>query len=290
MNLSNPIDKTFVKLIRDTGLPLKVFSTAASVAPESVLKWWADANGQHTLRDSNLTSFSQYFGFSENHLLSDTYDKRLLRKRFLGKRTDLPEKYEFNARSYLRSSFYILEYLTLMYGRHFSDNLLFEMGVHPLMFQNLDQKINLVFVNDLLNRCKTLGFSESHFYSLAGSLFLSVEADELKSRVAIKPTPEVFFGSLEGIANKFDINFQKNFEVSKNRATIVETLSPEIERFVQTEKINLDFLIFYRKLLYQSSPKLANMPAFKTTIKRNDLRGSIQTTYTIEFPSALLLK
>lgn len=277
------IDKTFLKIVTESGIPLKKLAEATSCKSSEILNWWNQHHTSNCMKYSHLRDFAQYFGMKEEALIDNTYNKSLLRKRFLGKKTDLPDYYEENANSYIRSSFYIIEYLNMLYGQAFTDELLKELNVHPLYFEDLNKKISILFVNDLLKKCRDLGFNHNQFETLAGSMFISVEMNNLDSLFEDVDCYESFFECLKNLNKYFDNNYSCHYSISRSGVRIIELPSSDLKELHHKGSIDLKFLEYYRSLLYKHSPKLAGLnptqPKVKTSLSRGDLFSTIDINF-----------
>lgn len=282
------IDKTFLKIVTESGIPLKKLAEATSCKSSEILKWWNQHHTSNCMKYSHLRDFAQYFGMKEEALIDNTYNKSLLRKRFLGKKTDLPDYYEENANSYIRSSFYIIEYLNMLYGQAFTDELLKELNVHPLYFEDLNKKISILFVNDLFKKCRELGFTDSHFENLAGSMYLSLEQNDLESLFEDVSCYESFFIAFEQLCRYFDHNFTSVYKIGRSGFTLTEKPSDEVLGYAKKGQLDLDFIQYYRGLLIKHSPKMGQLNCVHPSLSKIESGSNLVTTYNVRYSSSHL--
>lgn len=274
---------TLFKITKESGIPLKLLAEATEIRSSEILKWWNEPSIKSFFKQKHLNNFSKYFGIPEEKFIDETYDRKLLRKRVLGDRFDLPEIYEEAAHSYMRSSYYIVEYLRLLYGTHFVDRLLMELQVHPLCFEDLNKKVSICFVNDLLVKCRQLGFEDMQFESLAGSMFMSVEKDNLDRLFSDTTCYESFFSSLARMVNYFDTNFQYEFDIGFSGVKVINKTSSDLQRLIDEGRVDYEFLQLYRGKLYKKAPQLAGLPALSPRMGSLSGRGCFVSSYEMSF-------
>lgn len=282
---SKELESVFRNLIVETGMPLKVFAKAAGIRSESVLTWYSKITQPERFAYKHLKNFSETFGFSEESIFHSTYDRALLRKRFLGPVNSLPDRYQENADSYIRSSYYIIEYLTLLYGKQAVDKILFDLKVHPTFVDNVNNKVSILFVMDLLRACQKLGFKERDFKSLAGSMFLSVEKDQLQSLLTGVDRLESFMYVFPELCSYFDMNFEYKFNVGISGVEIINKPSDSLMKLVSNKQVDIKLLEFYRNLLYNQSPKLVDLPEVSAEVNSSLSSGHSFVRHMVRFNS-----
>lgn len=245
-SIDNHVDRRLRELIVQSGIPLKDFSAAAGASTSEVLNWWSRNGGQ--LSSKNLRSLSLFFGVSEERLadIHEDLPVSLIRDRlFQGPRV-LPEAYGHHAGSFVRSSAHIVEFLALTRGRRFADSLLTSMDVHPLIFDDLDNRINFQFLIDILNRLNGLGMSDSEIEALGNYVFLRIQDTELGRKLADAQTYRDSYELLGKYLETFDTNFNYRMDVDAQEMRLYATPT-EAERFLAGRNPRVYQLVFRQK-------------------------------------------
>ncbi|MCJ8275211.1 MAG: hypothetical protein HRT44_06315 [Bdellovibrionales bacterium] len=276
------VDSAFRKLIVDSGLPLRTFAKATDSSPLDILKWWSKEEFTF-LSDKQIQSFESYFAISANDILDSNYNLKLLRERIFNHPLKLPEKYEKDAGSFVRSSFYILKYLRLLFGQKFVDDLLIDMEMHPSYMDDLDNTINIRFINDLLIRCKKMGFSKDEFTNLANSLFMSIENTSSEFLFNNISGYEDFYHALSKLPTKFDVNFNYEFNIGISGAEVIATPTEIMEEVLEDKRVNTKTLFNYRPMLFSQAPMVAKLRPAKISVDSCLSRGDRFSRYKIDF-------
>lgn len=286
MKQSN-LDEAFRKLIRESGLPLTKFAEATETTKNQTLLWWSQPH-KFFLSDKQISLFESFYGIPIDELAYSSEKIQLLRKRFNDNPTSLPEKYELGASSYVRSSFYILKYLSFLNGQEFVDKLVTKLDVHPLYLENVDNKINIQFITDLLNQCKILGFDKEHFKNLASSMFLSIENTSIENLFSTVNSYEEFYHSLEKMACHFDSNFDYDFKIGRTGAEFITKPSEQLKELLSTSDTDISFLYQYRPLLFAQAPLICEMKPLPIEVRSCVSRGDLSSCYRVHFPDVTL--
>jgi hypothetical protein len=273
-------DLLLKSIIKESGLPLKTFAKATGFLCRDALKWWSDIESIN-LKDKQIENFEKYFGVSMDASHFETI--HLLRKRMFGEFQHLPLRYSVNAKSKARSSYYILRYLELLYGKIFVDKLLCSMLVHPRFFENLDREINLTFLNDLLSQCENIGFKDSDFKNLAQSMFLSIDNTLIEQEFLKCNNHKDFFITLSKLIGLFDTNFIYNFNPSQNSVEMTSKLCPEIEDALNENNQHIDKVLKYRPILFSQIPKLAKLSEIEVAVSDCQSRGDRLSRFHANF-------
>jgi hypothetical protein len=280
--LDPTIDARIRALVRESGMPLRLFSHAVGERTEDALNWWA--NGSWQLTSKNVGSLAQYLGISEHHLLSA--DRHLpislIRDRLFTGPAVLPEIYARQASSFVRSSAHIIEYLSLAYGRHFVDRILLNMDVHPHVFADLDNKINLLFFMNLLNEVQRAGLSEAQVDSLACYVFLRIQETDLGREFAKAETYQDCYSVLDKNKTMFDSNFEYKFEIDRHQVRLYAKPT-EAELFLkENEPSTYERLFRYKRKLVGWFPTLSNLAPVKMNTPRCVSYGDAYTLYQLD--------
>lgn len=271
------------EFVADTGIPLLTLSNGCGLTSIETLKWWSGKN--YIIRHKHVANLGDYLGIAEDSILNSTYNRQLVRRRIFDSKLALPEIYEEKAESYVRSSAYILEYLRLLFGQSYVDDMLQKMNVHPCFFDDEDRKINILFIMELLHQCKALGFSAKDFKSLTSSMFLSIENSKISN--IFKPTQsyEDAYSMIHRSSKYFDGNFEYNFSISKTGVLIKSTPQDHTINLLEKSGHDAAFLHEYRGLIFLNMPVLCQLPALDFFTKKKCVSlGNAPSEYEIQFP------
>lgn len=284
MSLSNTLEGQtelhLRQMVRATGIPIKTLAEAMGLKTSEALNWWSN-QGQR-LSFKNIQILADYIGVSVDNLIARNYSFDLVRKRIFNGPASLPDVYSEQASSFVRSSAHIVEYLAMTYGRHFIDRLLMDLNVHPMVFEDLDNRINLNFFIDLLNHLSKVGVPEEEIDSLACYVFLGHEkttGSPFESATSYMES----YAVLEKYITKLESNFAYKFELSPNRIRI--TAEPtEAWLFLENKPVKeYERLIKYRKKVIGWFPILSNLPPIQLRTPKCILRGDDFTIYEATF-------
>lgn len=237
-----------------------------------------------TLR--NIESLSQYFGISERDLLSDLAPTTLtlIRQRIFSGPEYLPERYAHNASSFVRSSAHIVEFLSLKYGRQFMDRVLVDLNIHPMMFENLDNRINFMFFIDLLNGLKKQGLGDDEIDSLACYIFLRIQDTPLGQKFRTATDYSTCYEVLANHATLFDTNFRYEFDIDRRHVRLF-AYPTEAEIFLADQEPELYQRLFtYKKKLVGWFPVLTGLSPLQVETPKCVSRGDEFTLYDLKLP------
>ncbi|MCB9072049.1 MAG: hypothetical protein H6623_00385 [Bdellovibrionaceae bacterium] len=257
--------KIIRSFVTETGIPLLTLSNACELQSIETLKWWSGKS--QIMRFKHIAKLANYLGVPEESILNADHNRQLIRRRIFDSRIALPEIYEENAESYVRSSSYILEYLHLLHGQKFVDTVLVQMNIHPCYFDQVERKINLRFVIDILNLCKTYGFTNKDFHQLARSVFLGIEGTSAET---VFPTTETYGEAYELIAENSQL-FDRNFEYKITHGTdftcILATPLDHTVSIIDTYCGDSKILHDYRGILFAAIPSLCRLNPLEIAIR-----------------------
>lgn len=254
------------EVIREIGLPLRRLQEVILLKPEDCLAWWSGNDLNLKLGASPFTRLKEMVSIDENQLFTGNYDRNLARKRLLGDFRSLPERYQENQNSFLRTSAHIIRYIVLTRGQYFADQILYSLNISPLIYQDLNARINLTFFADLLEVLEKNQFSQEELDTLASVIFLSLQETSLGQSLSAS---EDFFDIYETLAKNFDY-FDSNFEYKSRfvgKKYILKTVLPlEQHTLLKESPQNIQRLMRYRHILLAWFPYLAGMtPLFPKT-------------------------
>jgi hypothetical protein len=205
--------------------------------------------------------------------------RELVRKRiFLGPEV-LPNEYQEHASSYVRTTAHIIEYLSMVHGRHFIDKILLKMNIHPLIFDNLDNRINLRFIIDLLNALSQEGFSESEIESLACYYFLRIQHTAAGKAFAQAKTYEESYAVLESIMGLLETNFEYKFEIRPGKIRICAKPTEAMQFLRPSRRNEYERLFNYRRKALGWFPLLSRLAPLNLRVTSCFLRGDSASVY-----------
>ncbi|MEN0059429.1 MAG: hypothetical protein AAGB31_11390 [Bdellovibrio sp.] len=283
VSLSNESER-MRQIVREVGLPLRQLPDIISASAEDCLAWWS-FHKDIRVTGSHFTRLTQILSIDENQLYNGTYDRELARKRVFGDYLSLPERYEGNKNSFIRTSAHILRYITLTRGQVFADKILHSLNVSPAIYNDLNTQINLTYFADLLETLARFGFSQEELDTLASVNFLTLHQSELGKQFR---QSESYFDIYQTLANNFHY-FDNNFEYKSSfvgKKYILKTLLPlEQHGFVKEDVRNLKRLMRYRHLLLAWFPYLGNMSPLFPKAEEECHHGILELRYEIDLSS-----
>lgn len=258
-------DQRLRELIGELGLPLKCLPDILELSSENCLSWWSQKKSI-PLKLEHFQRLESLVGISENSLRSGVYDLELARKRVSDNSLILPERYCTNQNSFLRTSFHIIKYLILTRGQSFADQILYNMNVSPLIYSNLDTKVNLTYFMDLLDTLSKAGLSNLEMDSLSSVMFLSMHETKIGQIIGQGNNAHDVYSLLSKNFEYFDTNFEYKSKFIGN-SYILETELPLSKHTIlaQAHESTLR-LMRYRQILLAWFPYLTGgTPIFPST-------------------------
>lgn len=269
-----------------TGIPLKKLSEISGLSSIEVMSWIA---GEHLdLSYRHIEDLSHFVGITTEDFVAGKYDPSLIRKRIYDNPLILPQKYGVLAHSNIRTSAHIVDFLRLQYGQRKTDVVLSGMGVNPLLFDKLDNKINLTFFCDLLKTLKRFGDPSLSFSKLANLSPLFLKETEFIDNFAKCTSYEQLYGIIMQNIDKFDENFEYKYWISERGLLFQAHPSDFLRQLLcetdQAANINFKDLFSYRKHLLGSYPLMLNMEPLKVERRKAIYEGDLYDEYFISFP------
>lgn len=247
------------ELIREIGLPLRRLQDVIAMKPEDCLTWWSDESSSIKINSEPFTRLMQMVGIDENKLFLGTYDQPLARRRLLGDFKSLPERYQENQNSYLRTSSHIIRYIVLTRGQAFADQVLYSMSVSPLIYDDVSVKINLTYFADLLETLAQKGFTQEELDTLASVIFLSLQGTALGETFSASENHFDVYKTLAKNFDYFDTNFDYKSQFVGKKYILKTTLPLDEHSFLKGDKDKVMRLMRYRRILSAWFPYLAGM-------------------------------
>lgn len=255
------------ELVREIGIPLRRLQEVINLKPEECLAWWADEKSSLKIGPQAFSRITEMVGIDENNLFTGSYDKNLARKRLLGDFKSLPERYQENQNSFLRTSAHIVRYIVLTRGQYFADQILYSLNVSPLIYQDLGaQKINLTYFADLLEMLNKNGFTQDELDTLASVIFLSLQETTLGQSFGQSENFHDIYTTLAKNFDYFDTNFEYKSHFVGKKYVLTTTLDLAQHQMLRETPENIRRLMRYRHILLAWFPYLAGLtPLFPKT-------------------------
>lgn len=273
------------ELIREIGIPLRRLQEVINMKPQDCLTWWSDANSNLKVGQESFSRITEMVGIDENKLFMGTYDRQLARKRLLGDFKALPERYQENQNSFLRTSAHIIRYIVLTRGQYFADQILYSMSISPLIYQDLGgQKINLTYFADLLDVLAQRGFTQDELDTLASVIFLSLQETKLGQSFGKSETVHDIYSTLAQNFDYFDTNFEYKSKFVGKKYVLTTTLDLGQHEMLKDTPASVRRLMRYRHILLAWFPYLAGLtPVFpKTELLRFNEVVEMQYEFDLE--------
>jgi len=277
------------EVVREIGLPLRRLRDVILLNPEECLNWWSDKNSSQIIHEKAFYKLTEMVAINEYQLFTGEYDRSLARKRLVGDHLSLPECYEDNKNSFLRTSAHIIRYIVLTRGQNFANQILYSMSVSPLIYENLDMRINLTYFADLLEALAQHGFSQDELDTLASVMFLSLQSTKLGQ--SFKESESLFdvYRTLATNFDYFDNNFEYKSRFVGKKYILNTTLSLNQHPFLKGSPQKVKRLMRYRRLLAAWFPYLGGMaPLFPKTEVVRFSSDVVETQYEFDLkPSSM---
>lgn len=260
------------ELLREVGVPIRQLPEILSLSAEECLQWWS---GRLDLRvkPAHFGRLSHLLSIDENALFNGGYDKHLARSRLFSDKLILPERYEENKNSFVRASAHIIRYITLTRGQWFADQVLVELNVSPLIYQNVDMRINLTYFADLLEILERRGFTPAEMDTLSSVMFLSLRETALGRQFAGGTNYEEAYRVIANNFHLFDSNFECQSRFVGKKYLLKTTLPLQGHQAVGRDAMAQRRLLRYRHLALAWIPYLAGLtplfPSSELTLGRD---------------------
>lgn len=271
--------------IRESGLPLRTFAKAVGWNMSKALEWWSKK--EDAIEERNLESLAKHLGIRADSILDNSFDLSLIRQRIIDGPEVLPEQYAENASSYVRTLAHIVEYLSMLHGRQFTDNLLRSLSIHPLFFDNLENKISLKFYKDVFNELSRRGARDSEIASLACYIFLSLKNTEIGKKFRSAKDHQESYAILAENATLFETNFEYEFDIHKDRIRIIARPTEATLELFKKSPEEYRRLFLYRKNVFSWFPTLSDLAPLTMQTPQCILRGDAYTVYEAAPPVSI---
>jgi len=277
-----PLDKNLRELILNTGLPLRAFARLVGVTSEQCLLWWSDSkNLPPNLQFENLSSFLGANISQQGHADSDL---KKIRQHMSVTNYNLPERYAYYPLSYVSSSRHIVKLLRYQYGREKAHEILSGLSVNYNYFEDIRNKINLRFFEDLLSTYVAQGNGVEHFDYLSRALFLSIENTALAEFFQRTASYEEAYQQIECSVPQFDLNFEYKFSISKSGVELTTKPSEALAESMKNKRYGSELLYRYRAGLFGNMVMLCNLRPVKLAVKACISQGDSVCRYVGAFP------
>lgn len=261
-------------LVLETGLPLRRLPEVLDRSSEDVLGWWSDRY-KILINHVHFNRLQDVFGIDDELLLNGNYDLSLARKRIFEDVRVLPDRYSTNQNSFLRTSYHIIKYLILTRGQKFADEILYKLNVSPLIYENLNTRVNLNYFVDLLDAVSQAGLSKEEMDSLSSVMFLTMHETRIGQIVGAAETVPDVYSLLSRNFEFFDTNFDYSSRFVGKKYHLKTVLPLARHKDLAKQQESMMRLMRYRQILLAWFPYLVGMnplfPATQFSIKGDQL-------------------
>lgn len=277
------------KFILDIGLPLNQAPDALGLTSKEFLAWWSNP-GQIKIAKRSLSLLSSFLRIDEEQVITQEYNKDLIRANLFGSNAELPSRYSVNRFSHLRSSAHIAKYIGLTRGQHFCDKIMTSLGVPLVIYNDLDETISLNYFIDLLDTLAKNGFSENEIDSLACLLFLGIEHTNLGQQFAAARSYAECYEVLATNIYSFDSNFVYTSDIDATQYVLKAYLPYDRHYHFNWNEVSITRLLKYRRTLIGWFPYLSRLVPIRPMVEIRYLSTGIEATYTVKFSHLTLMR
>ncbi|MGE0763538.1 MAG: hypothetical protein AB7N80_09705 [Bdellovibrionales bacterium] len=278
------IEEQLRVFVVQSGIDFRTLGMAIGESTRFVMQWW-NKHGEIWLSDRHIGNLSAFLDVTPEQLLTQQIPVEELRTRFIEGPTRIEERYFVNAFSKVRTTAHIVRYLSLRFGRANVDNLLRQMGVHPCIYSSLDNKINIDFFIQLLEKVKSLGLAPQEISQLGCYMFLGVSGTELGSQFAQARNYAESYQVLNSNFHNFDRNFI--YDVHLDDEGFEMTIHPGevLQKKIQDENTDCAMLALYRKYMMCWFPYLSGLPPVSGNLVKSLAYGDDHCVLRAKFPT-----
>ncbi len=276
------------RLTLEHGVPLRKLAEKLDISYAECLDWWSDRSLSLPL--SKIRNLVWTVGASDDDLvygriLKSTVDTGIM---------DYPErinpKYLESPLSYTMSSKHIVEFLELRYGAFLTKGILFKLGVHPDYFRSTQNRISILFFEDLLREYIALGNSVDNIRILSKCMFLTTEEDPNGRRLFHKCNryKDAFQVIAESTAS-FDENFTYKFEIYPDKVRIISKPTEKLIEATKDPHYGSKELYHYRSKVFGDMVTLCGLPPLEMQVLQCIQSGYDSSVYEAEYSENLHL-
>lgn len=284
------------ELVREIGLPLRRLPDVIDMKHEDCLAWWSNETSSVKIDHKPFARITEMVAIDENQLFTGNYDKNLARRRLIGDYQALPERYLENQNSFVRTSEHIIRYIVLTRGQHFADQILYSLNISPLIYQlSNDQKINLTYFADLLEKLSQYGFSQDELDTLASVIYLSMKETKLGKLISTSESFHDVYSTLAKNFDYFDTNFEYKSQFSGKKYYLTTTLDLNQHKMLKDSPERVLRLMRYRHILLAWFPYLAGLTPLFAKTELDCSTNTVEMHYELDLspnpkrPSTLLV-
>lgn len=232
---------------------------------------------------SDITKFANYFGISLNDLLFKNIDAYIVKRKFYNGDVCLPERYNYGKLSKAFSLKTWIDFLTIKFGRSFCENLFLDLGVKVDYFENIDNKININFVSDLVMKLQKMGFNTHDFKVVGRNTYFSTRNTHLGDYLATHTNQEDLMDDLcTNLSHLWDENFDYKLNKLSTGELVVEISPSEKGRDLLGQNVyGNPFACDYKMGIFETFPKFIGKQKSIIEKKSCIYQGDIRTQYLI---------
>lgn len=247
--------------------PLIAIAKTGNVSSTDLLRWWN--------KSANLpptTDFLEIFKSLQVRQSHEEHNTEFIRSPNTISCNDtvieLPARYKDTPLSYISTSKHILEFIRLQFGQEKHLNTLLKLGVRQEYFQNIENKINIKFFEDLLKEYSILCSGKPNLNMLSRALFLTVEESSLSNNFTPTSSYREAYEQIEASLSRFDQNFEYKFQIGQLGAEIITKPSAQLADAVKNEKYGSYELYQYRSHLFGNMVNLCGLQPLQIEVSR----------------------
>jgi hypothetical protein len=278
---SRKLEHSLRDLIQFSGISLKIIAHNSGMSAEECLSWWS---GRSKLPPSfSIERLSEYLGVHKSALLNPEVDAKIISNLSWVPSIELPEQYSLSPLSFVSSSRHILEVIRLQFGKEALYKVMTKLKVPISYFQDIHNRINLKFFEDLLAEYLLLAGPRADLNYLSKALFISVEDSPLSDLFSMTSSYEEAFQQIELSTARFDINFTYRFYISKRGMELVSQPSEALSESMKDSYYGSDALYRYRTTLFGNMVSLCGLKPLAINVKSCISRGDSKCVYIANF-------
>ncbi len=278
------IENQIRQFINHSGLGFEKLGQALSESPKFVLRWW-NRPDELRLSDRHLANFATYLNTDLDTILQGKDSLEKLRLNFIEGPRHLNENYFEKAFSHVRTTAHIVRYLSIRFGRSKVDEALRNMGVHPCIYFDLNNKISIDYFVDLLEVAERMGLTPTEIRHLSSFMFLAMKDTELGLEFASARDYLECYDVLNRNFHNFDENFIYEMDLREDGFSLKIRPGEALERKIRNNLIDCTNLAIYRKIMVCWFPYLSGLAPLFGSLNKSLAFGDPFCVIEAKFPS-----
>ena len=276
------------RLALEHGVPLRKLAEKLDISYAECLNWWSEPGLKLPL--SKIRNLAWAIGASDDDLVNGHISQSTVDTGVLDYPDKINPKYLNNPFSYTMSSRHIIEYMHLRYGAFVTKGILFKLGVHPDYFRSIQNRISILFFEDLLKEFLALGNSPEDVQKLSRVIYLTTEEDPDGGRLfrQCHQYKDAFHVIWESTAF-FDENFVYNFEINPDKIRIITKPTERLVDSTKNPHYGSQELYQYRSQLFGNMVTLCGLPQLNMKTVKCLSQGDNCSIYEADYNDSYFL-